>query len=255
MRRVVGGVVGWMSGIALGGSIALAQADPRLELPQPVFAFGTVERGAHVEHTFTLRNTGAAELRIEHVKSSCGCTVAVASAREIPPGGEGRVFVTLDTARMAGVRSKTVTVYTNDPAAAAVGLTLTGEVVADLVVTPDPVYLGRLRRGESGRREVLVTPGRAGGAYAVTAVQHDNPALQVRLEPRPDGPGQRLVVELDRDVPAGRFSEQLRLRTTSPREPVITLTVFGTVEGDVVALPARILVPLVAIIRGGRRRG
>src|SRR6185503_15908788 len=35
-------------------------------------------------------------------------------------------------------------------------------------------------------------------------------------------------------------SEHLTLRTTSQREPTLTLTVFGSVEGDVVVLPPQV---------------
>jgi hypothetical protein len=205
-----------------------------------VFDFGTVERGTKVEHVFRLINRGAAPLRIEQVKSSCGCTVAVVSASDVAAGGEGRVAVTLDTDRMAGRTTKVVTVYSNDPQATATPLTLTGEVVADLVVTPTALYLGRVRRGAPGRHEVTIVPGRPGVIYSVTQVEHTNPALRTRLEGRSDGPGQRLIVELAPTAPLGRLSEQILLRTTSPREPRITLTVFGSVEGDVAVLPPQV---------------
>jgi hypothetical protein len=212
----------------------------RLHIATPVFDFGTVERGTKVEHVFGLRNQGPGELRIEQVKSSCGCTVAVVSAAEVAAGGEGRVAVTLDTARMAGRVTKVVTVYSSDPQAPVRTLTLAGEVVADLVLAPTPLYLGRLRRGAASRHEVVITPGRPAASWAVTAVEHTSPALRTRLEPRPEGVGQRLIVELDPAVPLGRFNEQLRLRTTSPREPLITLPVFGSVEGDVAVLPPQV---------------
>jgi len=217
-----------------------ADVGPRLAIDQPVFDFGTVERGTRVDHTFGLVNRGDAELRIEHVKSSCGCTVAVLSDRVVPPGGEARVAVDLDTGRLAGRTTKTITVYTNDPAAAVVGLSLAGQVTADLVVTPTPLYLGRIHRGEPVRREVLVTPGREGAAFTVERVEPTHPAVRARLEPRTDGPGQRVVVELDRDVPLGRFNETLTLRTTSPHEPVLRIPVLGSVEGDVVVLPPQV---------------
>ncbi len=224
----------------LAPGIAAAEGAPRLVVREPVFDFGSVERGATVEHTFVLANAGDATLRIDNVKSSCGCTVAVVSDRDVAPGREGRVTVTLDTARMAGTKTKTVTVYTNDPAAVSSGLTLTGQVLADVVVTPNPLYLGRLRRGEPSRHEAIVTTGRPGATFQVVAVEHPNPALHAHVEPRADGPGQRIVVELDRNMPLGRISEQLTLRTTSPREPVITLPVFGSVEGDVAVVPPQV---------------
>jgi uncharacterized protein DUF1573 len=217
------------------------ESRPRLVLEQGVFDFGAVDRGARVDHTFALPNRGTAMLRIDHVKSSCGCTVAVISDRDVPPGGEARVGVSLDTARLAGRTTKTVNVYTNDPDAPVVGLSLTGQVIADLILTPTPLYLGHVRRGDAVRREVLVTPGRPGDTYAVERVEHASPRIKATLEPRTDNaPGQRLVVELDRDMPLGRFNEQLTLHTTSPREPVLTLAVFGAVEGDLVVLPPQV---------------
>jgi hypothetical protein len=166
--------------------------------------------------------------------------VAVVSAHEIPVATDGRVTVSVDTARMAGRVTKIVTVYTNDPDNPVVPLSMSGDVSADLLVTPTPLYLGRLRRGDRTRHEVLVVPGRPGTSFAVTGVEPVSPFLHAVLEPRPDGPGQRLVVELDPHSPLGRFSEQLKLRTTSPREPLLTLPVFGSVEGEVVVLPPQV---------------
>jgi hypothetical protein len=211
-----------------------------LVVPEPRFDFGTVERGAKIEHTFVLGNRGDATLRIENVKGSCGCTVGVASARDVPPGREGAVLVILDTAGMAGRTTKVVTVYTSDPQAPATSLAMTGEVLADVVATPPALYLGKLRRGEATTREVLIGPGRPDGVATVTAVEHSNPSLRATLGPRPEGAGQRVVVALDRDTPLGRFNDTLRLSTTSSREPVVTVPVFGSVEGDVVVLPPQV---------------
>lgn len=237
--------------VAVLAAASPARADdarPRLAIDEPVHDFGTVERGTPVDHTFLLPNRGTASLLVDHVKSSCGCTVAVLSDQVVAPNDEARVAVTLDTSALAGRTTKTITVYTNDPDQPVVGLSLVGEVVTDLVLTPRPLYLGRVRRGERVRREVVVAPGRPGGTYAVESVEHSNPGLRTHLEPRADGPGQRLVVELDPDIPLGRFNETLTLRTTSPREPVITLPVFGSVEGDVVVLPPQVT---FGVTRGG----
>ena len=246
MRRGVAGGAGLAVVLAVG--VAAGSDAPRLVLRENVFDFGAVERGAEVMHVFGLPNQGGAELRVDHVKTSCGCTVAVLSDQIVPPGKEARVAVTLDTARLAGRTTKTVSVYTNDPAAPVVGLSLTGQVNTDLVVTPTPLYLGRVRRGEAVRRDVLVTPGREGAAYAVDRIDPPSHALRARLEPRPDGPGQRLVVELDRDVPLGHFNETLTLHTTSPTQPVLTLPVLANVEGDVIVLPPQVT---FGVTRGG----
>jgi hypothetical protein len=236
-----------MRSLLLGAALVLTLGEttraedlPRLALDAPVFDFGSVERGRHVEHVFAVPNKGNAVLRIDQVKSTCGCTVAVVSERDIEPGREGRISVDLDTSSLAGRTTKVVTVYTNDPTTPVFGLALSGTVVTDLLVAPNPLYLGRLRRGEVVRREVSIAPGVAGVVYSVTHVERTHPALKTTLERLPDTPGQRLIVELAPDMPLGRFSEKLVLHTTSPRESVITLPVFGSVEGDVVVLPPQV---------------
>src|SRR5881392_1925689 len=126
----------WCS-LALAGAAPARAGAPRLALEQRAFDFGTVERGAKVEHTFPLPNRGEGVLLIDHVKSSCGCTVAVVSAH--------------------------------------------------LLVTPSPLYLARVRRGDRTRHEVLVVPGRPGTSFAVMGVEEPvSPLLHAVLEPRPD---------------------------------------------------------------------
>src|SRR5437879_12480307 len=107
----------WGAGLALVFAAGLGAAEegrPRVALDEPVFDFGTVDRGARVDHTFRVPNRGGATLRIDHVKSSCGCTVAVLSEREVPPGGADSVGVSHSTTRRAGPPTKNLTAYTNN---------------------------------------------------------------------------------------------------------------------------------------------
>ena len=226
-------------GLAIALSADLATAGPRLGIEQPVSDFGTVEQGTPVTHVFQLRNTGDATLRISNVKSSCGCTAAVVSDHDVQPGGEARVLATLDTSRVAGRTTKVLSVYSDDPQVPVAALSLTGIVLADVTLTPNPVYLGRIRRGEAVTREVVIRPGRPLGKDMVRAVTGELSGLQTRLDVAPDGT-QRLILGLGPDVPLGRFTRELRLETTSAREPVIVLPVFGSIEGDIVVLPSQV---------------
>jgi hypothetical protein len=73
----------------------------------------------------------------------------------------------------------------------------------------------------------------------VRAVTGDLSGLHTRLDLAPDGT-QRLTLGLGPNVPLGRFTRELRLETTSARQPVIVLPVFGSIEGDVVVLPSQV---------------
>jgi hypothetical protein len=221
-----------LSALVLGAARAPAgEPAPAVAVDAAVHDFGAVEQGATVEHVFRLRNTGTSALRIDHVKGTCACTVGVATGEAIVPGDEAWVTVRLDTARLAGRTTKTATVYTNDPLAPTVAVTLTGEVLTDLVVRPTPLYLGHVHRGAVVRREIVVAPGRPGGTASVLAVEAASPRIRAWIEPDPGGVGQRVVVELDSAASSGRFSDDLVLRTSSARQPSMTVKVLGTIDG------------------------
>jgi hypothetical protein len=221
-----------LAALALVARLAPAgEPAPAVAVDAAVHDFGAVEQGAAVEHVFRIRNTGTSALRIDHVKGTCACTVGVATGEAIVPGDEAWVTVRLDTARLAGRTTKTATVYTNDPVAPTVSVTLTGEVLSDLVVRPTPLYFGHVRQGAVVRREIVVAPGRPGGVASVLAVEAASPRLRAWIEPVPDGVGQRVVVELDPVNSSGRFSDDLVLRTSSSRQPSVTVKVLGTIDG------------------------
>ena len=65
---------------------------PRMQVDAPVFDFGQVEQGEQVTHDFRFTNQGNRDLRVQSVKTSCGCTAAVIAADTIPPGNRGAPF-------------------------------------------------------------------------------------------------------------------------------------------------------------------
>ena len=105
-----------------------AQADmtPRIEFQETTHDFGTLDRGAPTEHTFTFTNTGQSPLRIEAVKAACGCTATESSKQEIAPGEKGFVTATYNAAK-PGYFTKTVSVSSN-AAEPVIVLTLRGQV-------------------------------------------------------------------------------------------------------------------------------
>ncbi len=75
--------------------------------------YGKVKTGAIVKHTFKFKNTGTEPLLLTRVKASCGCTTPSYSKEPIPPGGEGFIDVSFNTAGKSGIQRKSVTVTSN----------------------------------------------------------------------------------------------------------------------------------------------
>jgi hypothetical protein len=74
--------------------------------------FGQIPEGSPVSFSFEVKNTGQQPLTIEHVKPSCGCTIADYTEEEIAPGETGYVKATYK-ADKAGLFNKSITVRTN----------------------------------------------------------------------------------------------------------------------------------------------
>jgi Protein of unknown function (DUF1573) len=221
--------------VALGTLTACAGARGGIVGGHALYDFGTVEQGASVQHVFALKNTSRVPVQLRGTTSSCGCTTSDVDERTIRPGRLASVGVTLDTTKLSGKTTKTVIIHTSDPRTPALLLALTGTVLTDLRVTPSTVYLGRIWRGDLARHELVVSAGRPGrpgdSQYSVSAVETSSSVLRAYVAPG-DKPGQqKVVVEVDVDAPPGRVTDQLTIRTTSPRQSVITVPVFGDVIG------------------------
>jgi hypothetical protein len=91
---------------------------PRLELPSAYYDFGRIPKRPDVAHVFAVQNTGDADLEIDNLVTSCGCTTADLSASIIPPGQRADLLVTFDPDFHAaeGRVTRLVWFATNDPA-------------------------------------------------------------------------------------------------------------------------------------------
>jgi hypothetical protein len=214
---------------------------PRLVFSESVFDFGKVEQGAQVNHLFRFTNQGGQDLRIESVKTSCGCTAAVISSEVIGPGQEGTISATFDTTRFSGEKAKSVSVYSNDPSLSVTTLTLQGEITVEVEIDPPQLYLGRVRRGEETVRSVDILYD-ASKSIAITKVENSSPLLTVRAQDieQQGRKGKKLIVTLKKNAPLGRLNDEIKVTTTSEKRPLIEIPVFGSIEGDLVVAPPQV---------------
>src|SRR6185295_8734561 len=129
---------------------------PRASFDTQTFDFGRVEQGSVVRHAFRFHNQGDVALSVVGLRNACDCNARVAAPEMIGPGGVGAIEVSFDTAAVHGPQSRTVTVYTNDPNARVVMLTLKGEVGLDVAVSRSELYAGGLTRGTPIENDVAV---------------------------------------------------------------------------------------------------
>ena len=111
-------VVLLVAGALAAGPAAPTRAEekaPRISVDPESFDFGNALPGKTLRKEFTLRNFGDAELVIENVSTTCGCTAALASDSKLKPGGSTLLRVTLETRSYSGKLERQVLVSSNDP--------------------------------------------------------------------------------------------------------------------------------------------
>ncbi len=99
------------------GIVAEGVAAPRLNLPGFVHDFGRIYANWDATHVFAIENRGGADLLINNLVTSCGCTTAELSSDVIPPGQRADLKVTFDADfhPTQGQVSRLVWFATNDP--------------------------------------------------------------------------------------------------------------------------------------------
>jgi hypothetical protein len=101
---------------------------PSIRVDPDGFDFGRALPGKTLSKEFALRNFGDAELVIENVSTTCGCTAAITAQKTIPPGGSTQLRVVFETRSYAGRVERQVLVRSNDPKTPVLTLKLTASV-------------------------------------------------------------------------------------------------------------------------------
>jgi Protein of unknown function (DUF1573) len=200
---------------------------PVAVIPSPQFDFGEVVEGKVVIHAYAVQNQGRGTLRIENVRTGCGCTTAEYT-KAIPPGGEGRIVIRGDTRDEGGsLFHRTIVVTTNDPARTRVELVLDGKVDRFALVKPFFVRLEG-KRGSPITAEVSI---RRLPKYPFSIVKSYASLIQDKirftLDKAPDG--YRLNVA-NRATTPGRYFGSIHLVTDNPDYREIVIHVYGVIQ-------------------------
>jgi hypothetical protein len=226
----------------LGGATS---GTPKAEVTGKVYDFGAVLNAVPVAHVFKIHNAGTGTLVIGGVQTSCGCTAAKPTKSQLPPGEDSDIAVTFDTRYDKGPATRTITVYTNDPAAKSIVLTIKGDVKVQVEATPAQVAFGDVKHGTDQTRQVLLNdlvagtdPAKALPEFKVQSITNASPHIKVASARRTDGKaGGALTVTLLSTMPIGAFDDTIKVTTS--RAPV-DITVFGNVQGDITVKPTQV---------------
>jgi len=206
-------------------------AAPQITAEERVFDFGEVLQGDTVEHVFLFKNSGDDMLRIESVHSSCGCTAALVSARQVAPGDRGELRITFDSSDFRNAVHKTITLQTNDPDKATYLFEVKGIVKEELYMVPARLRLGVLAPGAEIEKQVEIKND-SSAAIQLKAPQSTNAHVSASLDRTTIKPGERALLSVRIRVPqdARRVSGYVTLETDYIKVPRLRMSLSARVS-------------------------
>ena len=181
-------------------SVGSGFAAPQMVAEQLNYDFGEVLQGGKVDYTFRFRNAGDAVLEVGNVRSSCGCTAALLSARRIAPGDIGELQATFDSTRFRGAVSKVISLDSNDPLHPQISFSLFGKVKVEFVLNPERVSWGKVKINELLEAQVLIS-NLSPKTINLQPPKPTNPAVTAELSALQILPGEQVELRLSAKLP------------------------------------------------------
>jgi hypothetical protein len=202
---------------------------PPVFVPETRYKFGPVLEGTEITHDFIVQNKGSAPLKIETVRTGWGCT-AVSYTRQIPPGGEGKITIKVNTNGYGGrTLTKSIAVKTDSPVTPLLDLTVIGNVNNFVRIIPNRVILNGFT-GDPIKRTVKIIPEEKYPFKMVGDRTVRKKYIRYELEEanRPEKTEYVLTVA-NLKKQKGRYFETIRLKTDSKIRPEISIRVYGNI--------------------------
>ncbi len=206
-------------------------AAPHLQAETALFNFGRVAEGSKTEHTFRFQNTGDTPLIISKVRSSCGCTAALLSAKELAPGEWGELKTTFNSKGFQGSVTKTIVVYSNDPDQQKARFRLQGEVQKELLVSPRRLQFSAIKDKAPFAATINLRNDGTSNIF-LSDLKTTSEELQAELSSSQLAPGEsvQIAIRLAPDTDKSRFAGYVTLRTSSPRAPTLRIPVTAVLS-------------------------
>jgi len=214
--------------MAWGGQSTPAWAagtGPVATIRETTFDFGKIFEDRALTHTFMVKNTGSAPLKVEDVDPDCACTVA-SYDKTIPPGQEGAITLTIKPFSVLQQFKKETKIRLNDPERPMVQLVMTGLALPFIEILPSHIVRLRGAPGEEVKGQVtfishLPTP------WEIMEYRTSIPdKIEVTL--KPEVPGKEYVLEVrNKSREAGAYAGLVELFTNSKERPRLIVRVFG----------------------------
>ncbi len=218
--------------------------------------FGSVPRGPLLTHPFRLVNNTKSVVSINNIRVSCGCTTATALKNVLNPGEETTIVAQMDTRRFSNVKTVTIFVQFDKPAWEEVRLWVQANSRDDVIVAPDTLGFGLIKRGSAPTATVSVSFLGNPQSQIVEVVSDSNYVQTVVKEVlRQDNEVRyEVTAKLRDDVPVGKWYTDVWLKTNNPSIPKVRVPLTVEIQSALSVSPPTVLMGQAKVGQDAERK-
>lgn len=225
----------------LTANINAQSNSPKIVSLKPEHNFGEILEGQVVSHTFEIQNAGGADLKIDKVQASCGCTAVQPAKKILKPGEKTTIKVEFDSSDRMGIQQKYVYVFSNDPITPQLRLAFSALIVEKIAnptgkvpkmkLDKNQIDFGNVEEGKIVLAKVLFQ-NNGSGVLTINDIKSTCDCAAALLSSKKLEPGETgtLRIELDTANRSGKLTRTITLLTNDPSEPRQVITLFANIE-------------------------
>jgi len=205
--------------------------------------FGSVPRGPTLSHPFRVVNNTKQVVTISGVRVSCGCTTATAMKSVLNPGEETTIVAQMDTRRFSNVKTVTIYVTFDRPQWEEVRLWVQANSRDDVIVTPDTLAFGVIKKGETPSATVTISfLGNSQSQVTELACESNYIQANVKEVMRTDSEVRyELTAKVRGDIPVGKWFTDVWAKTNNPMIPKVRIPLNVEIQSALSVSPGTVI--------------
>ncbi|MDE0043304.1 MAG: DUF1573 domain-containing protein, partial [Candidatus Poribacteria bacterium] len=207
--------------------------------------FGTVLGGQELKHIFVFTNTGTEPVQIIEVQSSCNCTTAFLSDKNIAPGQDGQIEVTLKVPSKNEKVEERVLLHTNSTRQPTIEFSIAANALLPLVPIPEQIALGRFSP-DTFKAKTFILRQAFDRHVQILSVTTDSDYFAIENETDPATGNLSGAIHVKPGIPIGAFSHLLKVDfVLDGQNGAMTIPILGEVLGDFNVFPRHLFFGIV----------
>ncbi len=191
--------------------------------------FGDVEKGKAVNKIVKIIQLEDEELKLDKVEAAGEYFLTQVSDFKDERNKGFKVNVILKPDAPVGRFTEAITLHTNLKKHPRIDVTVLGNILGRIRVNPQMVSLGSLKKGSYVANKITVESANR-EEFNILKVTSTLPFLLAKASTTGKNSKFEIVLEINKDAPAGRIEGEIDIYTDEPEQPSIKVPVYGVVK-------------------------